>query len=256
MKKIIFLGLISFLLAALWLLPLSFAKPYAEKYVNGLQLENVSGTVWNGKVGNFTIANTNLEKVDWKVKPLESLTSLSLKVAFTINSTDLTANGLAGLTPSQTLILDDTQFDLNAKYINTLQKNAKVSGDIKGNISHVEIDQQNLPLVNAVIDWKEAAVNSPIKLAQGDYKAIITPESGNLAIKLTSSDAPMELDGKITLNKEWLYDADVNLKSSDPGLDGMLGLLGKKQADGKVNVKKKGDLKPFLGKASVKKAGS
>ncbi len=246
MKKIIFLGLISFLLAAIWLLPLSFAKPYAEKYVRGLKLKDVSGTVWNGKVGSFYIASIDFEKVSWKVKPLESIKSLSLKASFDINSRDFTATGLAGVTPAKKLILDNTQFDLDAKYINTIQKYAKTSGDIKGNIKHAEIDQESLPIVNAIINWKEATIISPIKLAQGDYQAIITPKSGNMDIKLSSSDAPMELDGKIELNKEWLYNLDINIKSSDPGLGSMIGMLGKKKADGNVAIKKKGDLKPFL----------
>lgn len=252
MKKIIFLGLLSFLLAALWLLPLSFAKPYAEKYVAGLQLNDVSGTIWNGKVGSFIIAKTDLENVKWKLQPLKSLTSLSLNFSFNIDGKDLTAKGFAGITPSQKLILDDTQFDLDAKYINTLQTVAKTSGDIKGTIKHAELDQESLPIVNAVIDWKEAAISSPIKLAQGDYHAKITPDSGDLNIKLSSSDAPMELDGKIKLNKEWLYDSDINIKSNDPGLGSMIGLIGKKQADGTVNLKNKGDLKPFLGKQASK----
>lgn len=248
MKKIIFLGLVSFLLAALWLLPLSFAKPYAEKYVKGLYLKNVSGTVWNGVSEGFTIANIDFEKVNWQVLPLKSLTSLSLKLSFDIDSRDFKATGLAGLTPSKKVIIDDMKFDLDARYINTIQKYAKTSGDIIGNIIHGEFDETNLPIVNAVIDWKAAAVSSPIKLAQGDYQAIITPESGNMHINLTSSDAPMELDGLIKLNKEWLYDVNVNVKSSDPGLSSMIGILGKQQPNGVINLKRKGDLKPLIGK--------
>lgn len=248
MKKIIFLGLVSFLLAALWLLPLSFAKPYAEKYVKGLYLKNVSGTVWNGVSEGFTIANIDFEKVNWQVLPLESLTSLSLKLSFDIDSRDFKATGLAGLTPSKKVIIDDMKFDLDARYINTLQQYAKTSGDIIGNIIHGEFDETNLPIVNAVIDWKAAAVSSPIKLAQGDYQATITPESGNMHINLASSDAPMELDGLIKLNKEWLYDVNVNVKSSDPGLSSMIGILGKQQPNGVTNLKRKGDLKPLIGK--------
>jgi len=248
MKKILFLGFLAFLAAALWQLPLSYAKPYAEKYVHGLKLKGVSGTVWNGEAKQLIANNTNFEKVKWNVRPLESLTSLSLKFDFDIQGRDLTAKGLAGITPNKTLIIDNTQFDLNASYINKQQRFAKLSGDIKGNIKHAELNQQDLPIIDGVIDWKEAAVSSPIKLAQGDYHAIITPDSGNLNIQLSSSDAPVELGGKITLNKEWIYNTDLNIKAIDPNLAPMMGLLGEKQANGAVNVKKQGDLKPFIGK--------
>jgi len=248
MKKIIFIGLLSFLAAALWQLPLSFANPYIEKYAKGIKLKDVSGTVWNGEAKHLIANNIDFEKVTWNVKPLQSITSLSLKFNFDIQGHDLTAKGLAGLTPGKTLILDKTQFDLNASYLNKQQRFAKLSGDIKGNIKHAELNQKDLPIVNGIIDWKEAAINSPIKLAQGDYHAVFTPESGDMNIKLTSSDAPMELAGVIKLNKEWFYDTDLKVKSSDPGISSMIGMIGKKQANGTINIKQKGDLKPFIGK--------
>ncbi len=248
MKKIIFIGLLSFLAAALWQLPLSFANPYIAKYVKNITLKDVSGTVWNGEAKHLIANNIDFEKVTWTVKPLQSLTSFSLKFDFYINGQDLTANGLAGITPNRTLILDKTTFDLNASYLNRKQRFAKLSGDIKGHIKHAEINQKDLPIVNGVIDWKEAALNSPIKLTQGDYHAIITPDAGNMNIKLSSSDAPVELSGVIKLNKEWLDDTDLKIKSSDPGISAMIGMIGKKQANGMINIKQKGDLKPFIGK--------
>jgi general secretion pathway protein N len=248
MKKIIFLGLLAFLAAALWQLPLSYAKPYAEKYVRGLKLNDVSGTVWNGEAKQLTANNTNFEKVKWNVKPLKSLTSLSLKFDFDVNGRDLKATGLAGITPSKNLVLDNTTFSLNASYLNKQQRFAKLTGDIKGTIKHATLNQRDLPMIDGVIDWKEAAVSSPIKLAQGDYHAVITPDADKLNIQLTSSDAPVELGGKITLNKEWIYNTDLNIKAIDANLAPMMGLLGKPQANGAVNVKRKGDLKPFIGK--------
>jgi len=248
MKKVIFLGLISFLVATIWQLPLSFAKPYAEKFVKGLKMEDVSGTVWNGESRRFTAQNTYLGHVKWKVNPLQSLTSFSLKSSFNIDGNDLTAKGWASVTLTKKLTLDDTQFDLNASYLNRQINNAKLTGDIKGNIQHAVLDRQNLPEIDAVIDWKEAAISSPIKLTPGDYHAVITPDSGDLKILLTSSDAPVELNGEIKLNKEWLYKTDLTIKANNQGLDSMLGLIGKKQANGIIQIKQKGDLKPFIKK--------
>lgn len=248
MKKIIFIGLLSFLLASIWQLPLSFAKPYAEKAIKGLKMKGVNGTIWNGKAEHFTINKTFLGEVAWKVDPIKSITSLSLKSSFDITGTSLTASGLAGITPSQKLILDDTTFDLNASYINKLQKYAKLAGELKGNIQHAELDQKSLPIVKGIIDWKNGAVTSPLQLAPGDYKAIISPDSGDILIKLSSFDAPAELNGEIKLNKEWIYNTDLNLKPSDKSIEPMIGLLGKKQTNGSIQIKQSGDLKPFLGK--------
>ncbi len=255
MKKIIFIGLLSFFIAAIWQLPLSFIKPYIEMAVKGLKITGPSGTVWNGKADVLKVANKNLDNVSWKVKPLKSLTSLSLKVDFDIDDPNLTAQGLASITPQQNIILDDTQFELNANYLNKLQKYAKVSGEIKGSIKHAEIykDKNKLPKVKGIIDWKNASVISPMKLASGDYKAIITPASGDLLIKLSSFEAPAELKGEIKVNKAWKYDAALNIKSNDENVGSLLGLLGKKQPDGSIVVKKSGQLKK-LPPAKAKKA--
>lgn len=247
MKKIIFLGLFSFLIAAIWQLPLSIAKPYAEKMINTLKLNNVSGTIWQGEVQHFSIQNTNLGKVNWNVHPLQSLLSLSLKSSFKIKSPDLAAHGIVAITPTKTLILNDTFFDLDAKYINTLQNKAVLAGDIRGSIKYAKIDQQkNLPMIDALINWQGGAMQLPIKLEPGDYHAVIKPESDNLNIKLTSSEAPLELNGKIVLNKEWQYNANIVAKAKKPGLRAMLNLAGQAQSDGSALINQKGDLKPFI----------
>ena len=247
MKKIIFLGLLSFSLAALWLLPLSFVKPYAEKHIKGLKMEDVSGTIWNGESGKFTINNESLGHVRWKVKPLESLTALSLKSSFNIDDSVFKAHGIATITPQKKLLLDNTYFELNASYFNKLQKQATLKGNITGNIKHAVLIEKTLPEIKGTVDWKEASVTSPlVKLDTGDYRAVISPDSGDMKILLSSSDAPAEIRGKIKLNKEWIYETDLSIKTNNNGLGAMLELLGKKQTNGSVLVKNKGDLKPFI----------
>lgn len=248
MKKVIFFGVISFLLAAIWQLPLSFAKPYIEKYVKEIKFVDVSGTVWNAETKQLIIDGTRIDNVKWTVRPLQSLTSLSINTKFNVNDKNLTVNGIAKVTPQLKIILEDTKFTLDARYLNAIQKTAKLTGDIIGNIKHAILDDKNLPEMNGVVNWNAASVTSPIKLQQGDYHALITPDTNGLNIKLTSSDAPAELNGDIKLNKEWLYDANISIKANDQGLASMLGLLGGKQPDGSVKIKQKGDLKPFIGK--------
>ncbi len=248
MKKIIFFGLISFLLAAIWQLPLSIAKPYIEKIAKNIKLTDVSGTIWNAQAKQLSINNTRIDNVSWKIRPLQSLASLSLNTSFNINDKNLTAKGYAKITPKQTLILDDTRFSLDASYLNTLQKNAKLSGDIIGQIKHAVLEKQELPMIKGVVNWNSAAITSPIRLPQGDYHALITPDDNGLNIKLSSSDAPAELNGNIKIDKKWLYDADLSVKARDKGFASMLGFIGRKAADGSVKIKQKGDLKPFLRK--------
>lgn len=247
MKKIIFLGLLSFFIAAIWQLPLSFAKPYAEKFVQSLKLGNVNGTIWNGSAQHVIFHNKDFGHVIWQVKPLQSLTSLSLKAHFKINSKQLSADGLAAVTPSKKLILDNTNFDMDASYINNFQKQAKLAGELQGIIKHAELEKKQLPVLDAVIDWKQGTVSSMlIKLSAGDYHAIISPNENGLRIKPSSSDAPLQLSGMVDLSKDWIYKPNLKVSSKDQGIAGLLKFAGKPQADGSIQINKSLDLKPFL----------
>ena len=250
MKKIIFLGLLSFLIAAIWQAPLAFVKPYAEKSLNNLKLEGVNGTVWNGSVQRLVNNNLDLGGVSWKVNPLKSLASLSLKAAFTINGKQLTADGIAALTPGTTIVLDNTNFEMDAATLNQFQKQANLSGELQGVIQHAEFTaskEKQLPVIKADIDWKQGAVNSMLlKLPPGDYHFIISPDENGLLIKPSSSEAPLELSGVIHLSKDWVYQPDLKVKSKDRGISGLLKLAGKAQPDGSVLINKSLDLKPFL----------
>ena len=83
-------------------------------------------------------------------------------------------------------------------------------------------------------------------LKPGNYKAIVSPSSGDLDIKLSSNEAPVELDGDIKLIKDWTYTTNIVAKSNEPGIAAMLNLAGQKQSNGSVLIKNKGDLSPFI----------
>jgi len=247
MKKLIFFGLVSFLLAAIWFTPLSFVLPHLAKITNDIQMQEPSGTIWQGEVNHLTFRNNYLGKTTWKVDPLESIKSLSLKTKFTVKSDDINAFGTAGVNLSKDLVINNTQFDVNARYINTLQNNAKLSGTFNGFVNNALIKQAKVPIIDGIVNWENGALSAPIKLAEGDYRAVIKPENENLEIKLSSKEAPIELNGDIKLQKDWIFKTNLITKSNNAGLMAMMKFAGKAQTDGTIIIEQTGDLKPFIG---------
>lgn len=247
MKKLIFLGLLSFLLAAIWLTPLAFVAPHLKKVANNVTMQEPNGTIWNGEVKHLTVNNNYLGKVNWQVNVLESIKSLSLKTKFNLNSSDINAYGVAGIDLSKNLMLNDTKFDINASYLNNLQKNAELSGSFNGFVNHAHIVKNKVPKIDGIINWQNGALNKPIKLAEGDYRAVIKPENDNLDIKLSSKEAPIELNGDIKLQNDWTFATNLITKSDNLGLSAMMKFAGKAQTDGSIAIKQTGDLKPFIG---------
>ena len=247
MKKLIFLGLLSFILAAIWFTPLAFVAPHLSKVTKDVVFQEPQGTIWNGQVDNLSIQNHYLGKASWRVDPIKSFKSLALKSNFTVKSEDINANGLAGITLNKNLIVDNTQFDINAEYINTLQKNAKLSGSFNGFINNAVLKQNKVPIINGIINWQNGSLDAPIKLEKGDYRAVIKPLNTDLDIKLSSKEAPIELNGDIKLQNNWMFNTNITAKSNNQGLMAMMKFAGKPQNDGTILIQQKGDLKPFVG---------
>ncbi len=247
MKKLIFFGLVSFVLAAIWFTPLAFVAPHLTKVTNDVILKEPSGTLWDGEVKHLTVKNNYLGKASWRVDPLQSLKSLSLKTKFALKSDDINAFGVAGIAINKDLIIDNTQFDVSARYLNTLQSNAQLSGTFNGFVKNALIKKGEVPEIDAIVNWQNGALNAPIKLAEGDYRAVIKPDAENLNIKLSSKEAPIELNGDIKLQKDWIFTTNLITKSSNAGLMAMMKFAGIPQTDGTILIKQKGDLKPFIG---------
>lgn len=246
MKKLIFFGLISFILAAIWLTPLSFVAPHLAKVTNAITFNEPQGTIWNGTVNHLNVQNHYIGKASWKIDPIKSIKSLAFKSNFKIKSEDIDANGLAGLRFDKNIVIENAQFDLNAEYLNSLQKNAKLSGSFNGFVKNAILKQNEVPMIDGIVNWQNGSLESPIKLAKGDYRAVIKPIDENLDVNLSSKEAPIELNGNIQLKKDWTFDTNVTTKSNNPGLMAMMKFAGKPQTDGSILIQQKGDLKPFI----------
>ena len=247
MKKLIFFGLVSFLLATVWFTPLAFVAPYLPKVTKDISIKEPSGTIWDGAVNHLSVKNHYLGKASWRVDVLESIKSLSLKTKFTLKGDDIDAFGTAGINIKKDILINNTQFDINASYLNTLQNNAKLSGAFNGFVKKAVVRQNQVPSIDAIVNWQDGALESPIKLAEGDYRAVIKPDNKNLDIKLSSKEAPIELNGDIKLQDDWKFTTNLITKSNNAGLMAMMKFAGKSQTDGTILINQSGDLKPFIG---------
>jgi len=246
-KKLIFLGLISFIIALLWQAPATLLATTLEQNNPGLSINGVAGRFWNGSAEQVTYQQTPLGKATWTITPLGLLTA-SVKGHLTLHSTDfnLTGDFVAGMKGS--LLLTDALFDVSGAWVNRLQNYTRLGGTFRGVITELESTPSNPaepPLINGTLNWEQGAIKSPINLPEGNYQLVITPDSkGKLTGKLASNKAPLDLKGTLTLDKTWQYTTDVKVKTTPKGkaLKGMLSMAGKKSPDGSIHLKKTGSL--------------
>lgn len=246
-KKIIFLGLISFIIALLWQAPATLLTNYLEQNNPRLSIKGISGTFWQGSAEQVMYQQNPLGKADWTISPL-GLLSAGFAGHIALASSDFNLDGdfVSGMDGS--LLLSDAQFDISAQWINRVQSYAVLAGSFRGLINEFESQPSNPiapPLLNGTLNWEQGAIKSPLQLPSGNYQLAITPDdAGKLTGQLSTNKAPLAIKGTVSLDKTWQYATDLKVKTTPKGkaLAGFLAIAGKKSPDGSVNIKKTGTL--------------
>ncbi|HIO92331.1 MAG TPA: type II secretion system protein N [Leucothrix mucor] len=246
--KLILLGTVSFAATAIWKTPANFVYQYVPH--ENMQLQGLSGTIWKGEADELITKNISVNNVAWSVDLLQSLLNLSLKTNVTVQDSEISANGLVGINLAQTITLDNAQFEATGSFISKLQKMAKLSGDIKGNITHLKLVKGELPELEASYQWKQGMLLAPMRIQPaGDYAVSISPDDNGLSAKISSKDAPLMLSGTAKIDDKWQYVTDIKIKPANASAKGTMNILrtvlGKLEADGSALIKQKGQLKPF-----------
>ena len=246
MKKIILLGVVTFLIALLSKTPASIIAPWLTAG-SPFTLQAVSGSLWKGRAGDISYEKISLGSGHWTVSPFGLLAG-AFQGQFGINGNDMKADGGYQYSFTNRLMLDQTQFKIDGGLINQLQRYARLNGQFVGKINHLEMSLKEPlqpPLVSGLLNWERGSLTSPVKLPAGNYQLKIEPETeGVLIARVSAKDAPVDIKGSVTLDSEWQYRTDLKLKTtaSGQGLNGMLSMVGRPQSDGYISIVETGKL--------------
>ena len=248
LRNLILLGISSFSITAIWQTPASFVYQHVPQ--DKVQLHGLSGTIWSGEADEMISKKLSLNNISWSVNVLESLMSLSLQTDIKIQDSELSLDGLFGISPTQTISLKNTNFKTTGVFISKLQKMAKLSGDISGNVRYLQLAKGKLPELDANYQWKQGTLAAPIRIQPaGDYAIRVSPNDNGLTAKISSKNAPLALSGTAKINKEWKYNTDITIKPANASAKGTMNILrmavGKLEADGSAVIKQQGQLKPL-----------
>lgn len=246
-KKILFLGLLTFIAALLWQAPATLLTTHLEQNNPGLSIKGIEGQFWKGSAEQVSYQQNPLGTATWTISPL-GLLMAGFSGHLTLNSPDFNVDGrfISGMDGS--LLLNDMRFDVSSQWINRVQNYTILAGNFRGLITELESKPSNPtepPLINGTLNWEQGAIKKPLSLPTGNYRLAITPDTnGKLTAKLSANKAPLEIKGTLTLDKKWQYSTDLKVKTTPTGkaLKGFLSMTGKKNTDGSVQIKKSGTL--------------
>ncbi|QWT20391.1 type II secretion system protein N [Bacillus sp. NP157] len=231
-----------------WFLPASVAVPFVAQRAKGLVLEDLSGTVWDGRAGRVaTREGLELGAATWH---------LGRDVILGRTHLDIHMNGRAGRfdghmerTQADRVAWRDVDFRLDAAAVAgpSLPRELVPVGVIEGKVAHAEL-QGNWPVgLDAQVDWHAAAVKTPeghVTLGGLAFRASST--GGVLRASLADDgQGSLAVDARVAASPlGWRMDGKLAPRISDSALNHLIARFGPVGPDGSVILARKAGLAP------------
>lgn len=245
------IALAALMLAAalmLWFLPARWAMPWIEPQLHGLHLQQVQGSVWNGRAGAVVAADGQaLGQLQWQLSRRALLGQLQLQLRF--EGPQLAFSGSARRLADARIEIDnvDARAQLAALDAYVASPLGQPRGELQLTIGHALL-QGGWPMqLQAQAQWPDALMHARNgDVALGTLQAHAQAQGGVVQGQLRDGGhGPLQVDGELQLSPlGWRLDATLRPRQTDPALRHWLAGLGTPAADGSVHVRRSGGLVP------------
>jgi general secretion pathway protein N len=233
-----------------WFLPASVAVPVLARRAHGLVLEDLSGTLWNGRAGRVALADgRELGTATWRLGRDAILGRANLDLHLDGRAGRFDGHLERGADDRTTWTGVDFRLDAVALVGLGLPPDLVPSGVVEGRIPRAEL-QGNWPLVlDADIAWRKAALRTPegyialgglgLKAASigGVLRATLGDDGqGSLAVHAVLAASPLG----------WRMEGRLAPRLSDSALSHLIARFGPVGRDGSVNLQRKAGLAPSI----------
>jgi general secretion pathway protein N len=230
----------------LWFLPARWVLRWIEPQLHGIQLQQVSGSVWNGRAGAVMAANgKTLGQLQWQMSPEVLLGQPRMRVHF--DGPQVTFSADAKQLPADEVIVQDASVRVTSAALDHAL--ATPWGQPRGELRVLmprALLRAGWPIhMDAQATWRDAVMRTPQgDVALGELHAIVQARGGVIDAQLhDSGSGPLQLTGELQLSPiGWRLDARLRARQTDPTLRRWLATLGAPAADGSVHIQRHGGL--------------
>lgn len=233
------------LAAGVWFLPASWALPLLQAQRRGIQLDDVSGTLWRGRARQVSLANgTQLGSLAWTLSLRALLGDIRLGLDLRQPQLELQAQ-VHRVSPTQ-IDLHDVSLQMNMTLLGPqpwLQ--GQPQGQLDLQVPQAQL-QSNWPMqLDATGTWSQAAVRTPQgEVSLGALSLAVTGASGVIQGTLNDDgNDPLQTAGRLSLSPlGWDLQLRLIPRSDNPALMSWLHSLGTPKADGTLELRYRGGL--------------
>ncbi|WP_426688947.1 type II secretion system protein N [Rhodanobacter ginsengiterrae] len=230
----------------LWFLPARWILPWLEPRLHGLQLQQVSGSVWDGRADAVVAADAQtLGQLQWQLSRRALLGQPRMRVQFT--GPQLAFSGELARLPNGDMQARDAHIHAALATLGGAWNTpwGQPRGELQVAVVHVVLHGGWPMQLDAQATWRDAAVRTTQgDLALGEVRARAQAEQGVIRAQLhDAGGGPLQLAGALQLSPlGWRLDATLRARQTDPALQRWLATLGTPAADGSVHIQRHGGL--------------
>jgi general secretion pathway protein N len=243
------IGLGALVLAAavlLWFLPARWALPWIGPRLHGLHLQQVQGSVWDGRAGEVTTADGQpLGQLQWQLSRGALLGQPQLQLQF--EGPQLAFSGKVRRLPGERVEAREvslrTQLAAWDRYL--ASPLGQPRGELQLTVDHTLLQGGWPTQLAAQAQWPQAVMHTRDgDVALGTLLAQASAQGGVIQAQLHDDGrGPLHANGRLQLSPlGWRLDATLRARQTDPALRRWLARLGQPAADGSVRIERRGGL--------------
>jgi hypothetical protein len=245
-------GIIAYLAFLVATMPAGLAYGYWKSTLGGdkvpVNLQDVNGSVWSGKVGKATINGQSLTALTWDIKFLTLLLGI-VETDIEFKVTDGYGKGTVGYSFFGGAYFNNVEAWLPLREVENIIKVSafKPGGALDVKLSNVKLDNNTVVSARGDVAWHGAELTLLKKLVLGDVDVAFEPHEGGVKGVLSDQGGPLSAEGILQLNpdKSYEFDGAFGTRGNNPDLQNALRTMGRTDRDGKVKVSLKGNLEQF-----------
>jgi len=239
-NKLVLITIFMYLFFLVLTLPASVVVSWLTLPAN-TKIANPSGSIWLGKAESIRYSGVDLGALEWELHPLSFfLGELSADVSIIKNKEYFRSE--VSLSPSGKIELEETRFFVELSSFQALSYGMPFSYDgiVSGYFPVSHFYKDHYIGLNGKLSLNSIKLISPQRQLFGDFTIDFRAENKGLSSgKIKDNGGPLELSGKVMLDKNGLLNLTSKLFAREKGgsLEKMISFLGQKDGSGRIQIK-------------------
>ena len=219
-RRLVYVGLISYLLFLLVTLPASFVTRYILPSIDSagvVKLKSVRGSLWTGQANNTHIGKFYLGALKWNLSSMGLLLG-NINIDVDFKSDIASGNGDVSLGFGGSTSANDVEINFPAEMLQPLFAAfpISISGDFRGSINEIDYSQDEILQVDGRVVWQGAALRAPQNIELGDFLINMSPHNQGTKIKITDENqGPVKTELNIKLSGSGKYTVNGWMQARD-----------------------------------------